>query len=80
MAEPSIEVTPPCHCGCGYRCGGPGKCPVFEKDMQKCLSEHYVQDCDHDWSGPEVEGERFSSVTCCHCGMTAIGHDMFTGP
>ena len=37
--------------------------------------------CEHKWDGPDWESEdgRASSITCSHCGMTAMSHDLRTG-
>lgn len=71
-----------CRCACGYKCGGPGKCKVFATDIQKCLDEHFVKDCAHDFTGPEwVSSDGLgASATCRRCGMLAISHDMAFGP
>jgi hypothetical protein len=53
--------------------------------MLECLAApegHFVKDCDHKWDGPMYESMDGSmqSVTCSHCGVPAIYHDMRTGP
>jgi hypothetical protein len=32
--------------------------------------------CEHDFSGPVIYTRRSGSVTCQHCGMDAMSHDM----
>lgn len=70
-----------CRCNCGYTCGGPGTC---QEPFQKCLNEHFKQDCDHLWDGPVVEtdvmGCQGESKTCSRCGDVAMYHDMRVGP
>jgi hypothetical protein len=71
-----------CQCKCGYRCGGPGVCKL---DVFECLAQpegHFVKDCGHDFTGPAWESADglMNSVTCRHCGVTAIGHDSLVGP
>lgn len=79
-------MTAMCICRCGYRCGGPGRCPL---DPFVCLStndgKHFIKDCTHDFSGPakswEIGGGGFaSSVTCVTCGVSALEHDVRSGP
>ena len=46
---------------------------------------HFVQDCEHDFTGPMVEfndtgGGGGGSVSCKKCGMLAINHDYRVGP
>ncbi len=73
------QPTPsPCHCKCGYRCGGPGVCKL---PIDKCLATdgHFVKDCGHDfseWKNTDWGG----TAVCSKCGMTEIGHDMKCGP
>jgi len=43
-----------------------------------CLCDCPTGECAHDWSGPRETFEDGSgdTVTCVHCGMWAINHDM----
>jgi hypothetical protein len=71
-----------CECRCGYRCGGPGRCKL---DPLTCLAQsdgHFTRDCGHDFTGVRWTSEDglTSSVTCRHCGLPAIFHDMRVGP
>jgi len=89
MAKEPYDITPPdvadvpepelkpssCRCNCGYSCDRKCGLPIME-----CTDQHYVQDCDHDWSGPWEEYENGGSVTCAICGTSRIGHDMVCGP
>lgn len=82
MAFPSLTRTV-CRCRCGYRCGGPGRCKLgVIACLQQDNDEHFVRDCDHDWSGPTWTSDDglMTSATCAGCGMTAISHDMRFGP
>jgi len=38
--------------------------------------------CEHKWDGPDWESSDgcMMSVTCSRCGMTAMSHDLRTGP
>lgn len=75
---PEPEIRPSgCRCECGYSCGRRCGLPIME-----CMDAHYVRDCDHDFTGEWVEDEdgRCGSVTCKHCGLDAMGHDMVAGP
>ncbi len=73
--EPPLRA--PCHCTCGYRCGGPGICKL---SILECLEAgHFVRDCAHDFSGWR-EIELGGTAVCTKCGTTAIGHDMRCGP
>jgi hypothetical protein len=70
--------TETCKCNCGYTCGGPGKC---ELSTLECIEQHFVRDCEHDFTGPLIEcGEGCWSVTCKKCGMSAMHHDCVCGP
>lgn len=76
------QRKPACVCRCGYRCGGPGRCQL---DPFECLNQddgqHYVRDCEHDFSGPLVQMDELSaSVVCQNCGMSAMTHDAMVGP
>lgn len=89
MAGDDYDTTPPvvpdvpepdlkpdsCRCNCGYTCGRKCGLPIME-----CMDQHYVRDCDHDFTGEWVEDGLGGSVTCAVCGMTAMGHDMLDGP
>jgi len=72
-----------CRCECGYRCGGPGSC---ELSPLKCLEQsdgnHFVRDCDHDFSGELVMSDDglSGSVKCQGCGLSADSHDCAVGP
>ena len=67
----------PCHCACGYRCGGPGVCKL---SIQDCLAAgHFVRDCGHDFSGWR-EFDRGGTAVCTKCGAAAISHDSRCGP
>jgi len=70
---------PRCRCKCGYSCNRTCGLPLME-----CMEKHYVQDCDHDWSGPsketDVMGCRGESATCSKCDDVAVFHDMRCGP
>lgn len=81
VPEPDIRPTS-CRCNCGYSCGGPGKCDLPLLGPEGCINQHYVRDCDHDWSGPWVdfEDDNGGSVTCATCGMDLMSHDMICGP
>lgn len=83
-----------CRCNCGYTCGGPGRCEInaenypdlkpMERTM-KCINEHFVRDCDHEWNGPVVEfgspgGGSGGSVSCVSCGVLMIDHNCDVGP
>ncbi len=76
-----MSESKPCRCNCGYTCGGPGTCTT---PFAKCLAEHYVRDCDHDWDGPTTETDMMGcsgeSSTCSKCGTVAMFHDMAVGP
>jgi hypothetical protein len=70
-----------CRCNCGYTCGGPGVCELFAKDPNACVEAHFVQDCEHDFSGPvEQVGAGAYSAVCSKCGMSALLHDSMCGP
>lgn len=64
-----------CRCNCGYTCRRACGLKLYE-----CMEKHYKTDCDHKWDGDAVEFDNGWSVTCRHCGMTAIGHDSMVGP
>lgn len=69
-----------CRCNCGYTCGGPGRCT---EPWEKCMAEHWVRDCDHDFTGDmkDVFGDGLChSRVCAKCGMSAFSHDMQVGP
>lgn len=71
-------MTESCRCNCGYTCGGPGRCDL---EPMECIKQHWVKDCEHDWSGLWVEfGDGGGTVTCAICGMSAMGHDVMVGP
>ena len=70
-----------CRCDCGYRCGGPGTCKLGALEcLQQTDGNHFVKDCDHDFSGPMIEVPMGSTRTCTKCDMTALGHDFMNGP
>lgn len=78
-------MSEPCKCNCGYTCGGPGRCALFEKDAIDCIEKHHVRDCEHDFTGPWIEfkfdgGGGGGSVSCKKCGETAMDHDCRVGP
>jgi len=70
-------MSEPCHCACGYTCGGPGVCKL---DPLKCLEDgHFKKDCGDDfsvWKNTDWGG----TMVCSKCGMSAIGHDSLCGP
>ena len=72
-----LESELPCRCKCGYTCNRQCGLPIME-----CMEKHFVQDCDHDFSGPVVESPDglMHSVTCSKCGLPQISHDMRVGP
>ncbi len=74
--------APRCVCRCGYKCGGPGHCKLSPLECLAQPEGHFTRDCDHDFTGPEWTSEDgcMSSVTCRHCQMPAIFHDMRVGP
>lgn len=76
VEEPVFKPSS-CRCNCGYSCGRKCDLPLTE-----CMEKHYVKDCDHDFNGEwEEHGDgRGGSVICSHCGMSAMGHDMVSGP
>lgn len=69
-----------CRCNCGYRCGGPGRCPLGALECIAQETGHFERDCEHDWTGPAYSDEAMSSATCAKCGMLAINHDIRFGP
>ena len=76
VPEPEFKPSS-CRCECGYTCGR--ECGL---DIMDCMEKHYVQDCDHDFTGPweEYDDGHAGSVTCVHCGMSMMGHDIACGP
>ncbi len=78
--QPDSDISSrPCHCRCGYRCGGPGRCADPEC-LTKDDGKHYVNDCSHDFGGEVVDTGFGWSVICTRCGMSAMAHDMRVGP
>ena len=71
--------TEPCRCNCGYTCGGPGECELFAEDFNKCLQQHYKQDCDHKFDGKVIKISNGESTTCSICGLSAASHDFLNG-
>lgn len=73
-----------CRCDCGYKCGGPGYCELWNKEgtegMLECVNTHFVRDCDHKWDGPFIHFEGGGSATCSTCSLTACDHDCMVGP
>lgn len=71
----------PCHCRCGYTCGGPGRCDM---DTWDCIEAHFVRDCGHKWGGWRehtlASGASWGSQVCLRCGMGADVHDDTVGP
>ncbi len=44
---------------------------------QRCRCECATHGlCEHDFSGPVIYTKNSGSVTCVHCGMDAMSHDM----
>lgn len=70
-----------CRCNCGYTCGGPGVCKL---PRLECIQKHYVKDCDHEFTGwiegTTDSGGAWGSTVCKRCGITAMQHDMISGP
>ncbi len=64
-----------CKCNCGYTCDRECGLPIME-----CMEKHYVKDCSHEFTGPCAFRSGFGSVTCKHCGMLAMDHDILHGP
>jgi len=64
-----------CKCNCGYSCKHECDLPIMQ-----CMKLHYKKDCEHIWDGPPVVDDRFRSVTCSNCGITALEHDLKHGP
>jgi hypothetical protein len=62
-----------CKCNCGYTCGRECGLPIME-----CIEQHYVKDCEHEFSGWRELPDGGSQV-CKHCGLTACEHDMLCG-
>ena len=74
MKVEKLELSKECECSCGYTCDRKCGLPIME-----CIEKHYIRDCGHNFNGPVKEFENGSSVTCEHCGMMAISHDMVCG-
>jgi hypothetical protein len=79
VEEPEFKPSS-CRCNCGYTCGRKCGLSLFGEDG--CMALHYEKDCDHDFTGEweEHDDGRGGSVTCKHCGMSAMGHDIVSGP
>lgn len=86
---PEPEFKPEgCRCNCGYSCGRSCGLPLDGADG--CIALHFKEDCDHDFSGEwesytdvDKDGNEYESggsVTCKHCGTSAMGHAMLVGP
>lgn len=74
-----------CYCNCGYACGGPGHCELFDKPglegMTECIEKHFERDCGHDFKGPlKKVSDNCRSMCCQKCGMSALAHDEWVGP
>jgi len=79
VEEPEFKPSS-CRCNCGYTCGR--RCGLKLDGKDGCIALHFVEDCDHDWSGEweEYDEGRGGSVTCATCGTSRMGHDMVVGP
>jgi len=50
---------------------------VMEKESHTCRCECETHGhCEHDFTGHVVYTKNSGSVTCRHCGMTAMSHDV----
>ena len=72
------QQVKPCRCNCGPTCGGRSKCDL---PYLKCIQEHWVRDCDHEFEGwKEFADGRGGTTVCKHCGLESMAHDMRVGP
>jgi hypothetical protein len=87
VEEPEFKPSS-CRCNCGYTCGR--TCGLKLDGPEGCIALHFRQDCDHDFTGEwesytdtDKDGNEYESggsVTCKHCGVSAMGHAMLVGP
>lgn len=49
---------------------------IVDIKRKPCLCDCPHGECHHDWSGPPVDIKNGFSVTCAHCGLAAIDHDV----
>lgn len=74
-----VHVRKSCACRSGFTCGDRSKCGL---KMMECINTHFFHECEHDFTGPEIEFDegRGTTTTCTKCGMDAMSHDMRAGP
>lgn len=73
-AQAQFEGVESCKCDVGFLCERGCDLPYLE-----CVQKHYYHHCGHsfkDWYNTSDGG----TLICQHCGVSAIQHDMATGP